>query len=566
MKSTLLMPRVPCLALVVAVSLATPAVGVSEERLLEIMEMELDRNLSSLQLEDLEKPFFIAYRLRDTDRASASATLGSLSAVNSSSHRQVDINVLVGSHEVAGRDASAQWISRNDPDGDRLRHALWLGTDSAYKGALSSLARRQASLQAQRLQGAAADFSEEEAFTHFAPHSVEVASIEEVKMAAKALSAGFRGHDHIDFSLARSGSAASRVLYVNSEGTRFATSRGRHYVFAYALTRATDGSKIDDFFARIRPNLDEAFNAGEMADGVESVVARLASVRSAEETDRYMGPVLFEGQAVAELLAQTFAPKLVARPLGNALRTSQGRDEDLSDRLGSPIMPDFLSLVDDPTLSEIDGRSLLGHFTVDMDGVAARRKVIVDQGELVALLAGRRPTKEVERSTGNRRLDGGVLPSNLLMEVEGGKSERSMNRMLMRLAKKEKLDHAIVVHRISNPLIRVGVLFESQDVQAALGGQLGTAVEATRVYRDGRREPIRNAALTVQSLRDVTAASKARSMHDIAVAPSLRPPIANPDFVVSFVVPDLLIKDVLVKAPQGHVPHPYPVPHPERQK
>ena len=544
------------------IACAALAAAPKESEILEVMRNELARNLNHLQLDEMNRPFFIAYRVIDSDGVAASASFGVLSQLGSNRRRQVGIEVLVGDHQVAGRGASTQFATLEDPDGEQLRHALWLGTDSAYKNALSSLARRKSTLQAQRRQSTASDFSKEEPHVHFEQAVAKRASSEQVIAAARTISEELGGNPHIDYSLARSGSSAFRTHYVNSEGSSFVSSREESFVFGYARSAAKDGATVDDFFAYVRPSFEEISDEKNLSESASAIVERLAIIREAEKSVRYLGPVLIEGQAAAELIAQNLAGRLVATP-SDSIGVGMGGDNStaLDDQIGSRIFPSFLSLVDDPTIAEFEGRSLIGHFSVDMDAVPARRKILVNEGKLQSLLAGRQPTEEVESSTGNRRQDG-VLPSNLFVEVNRGLSKRALRKRLLRMARKEGLDHAIVIQRISNPRIRMGVFLDPDDAQAVFEGQLGTTIQATKLYLDGSEVPVRKASLGIRSLRDIAAASKKRSLFEIAVPPYRRQFLADPSHAVAVIVPDLLFEEVSIRTPQGHVPNPYPTPHP----
>ena len=67
------------------------------------------------------------------------------------------------------------------------------------------------------------------------------------------------------------------------------------------------------------------------------------------------------------------------------------------------VLPDFLSLVDDPTLAALDGTALLGHYEVDDEGVKAQRVPLVEKGMLVNFLVGRQPIRDFPSSNGHGR-------------------------------------------------------------------------------------------------------------------------------------------------------------------
>jgi len=47
---------------------------------MKAMRDELDRSIKQLQLENLEKPYFISYRVMDNENASVSASFGGIGA------------------------------------------------------------------------------------------------------------------------------------------------------------------------------------------------------------------------------------------------------------------------------------------------------------------------------------------------------------------------------------------------------------------------------------------------------------------------------------------------------
>src|SRR5207249_769081 len=74
----------------------------------------------------------------------------------------------------------------------------------------------------------------------------------------------------------------------------------------------------------------------------------------------YSGPVLFTGQASAEMFARVLAPNLSGQrlPLTDQQQAQTNRSE-LVDRLNRPVLPRFLSVFDDPTAQRIGNQELL---------------------------------------------------------------------------------------------------------------------------------------------------------------------------------------------------------------
>ena len=134
-----------------------PGAAQQSDVLLRAMRDELVRSTDTLQLEELERPYFIEYAVVDTELTVIEATFGA-SVRNDQTHmRSLRVDVRVGSHELDNSEfvAGPSFIRigrfpRNlvrDDDYDALRHDLWLATDAAYKEALEQLAQKRAFLQ-----------------------------------------------------------------------------------------------------------------------------------------------------------------------------------------------------------------------------------------------------------------------------------------------------------------------------------------------------------------------------------------------------------------------------------
>src|SRR5580700_6151085 len=148
--------------LAIALFTAPLAAGADDNSaVLRAMKDELARSMKKLQLETLDKPYFIAYRMVETHGCSATASFGALLGSNcdpsSTGHyRSMTAEVRVGDYKLDNTNFWAPMINagvvRISPDGgvtipiddnyDELRRQFWLATDSAYKSALDSLAKK----------------------------------------------------------------------------------------------------------------------------------------------------------------------------------------------------------------------------------------------------------------------------------------------------------------------------------------------------------------------------------------------------------------------------------------
>jgi hypothetical protein len=368
------------------------------------------------------------------------------------------------------------------------------------------------------------------------------------------------------------------VRFVNSEGTAFVRSRPLASVSINGSTQASDGQPIGGSIRFLGSSLEALPPRAALLRAVSTLAAQLDSLRTAPGQDRYNGPILFAGKAAAELFAEVFAPALVGRrPMGMGEQMAQmferagTRDESFTDRIGRRVLPEFLSVVDDPTTADYRGEPLLGGYAVDDDGVAGRRKVVVDAGILKSVLTTRTPVEGAGRSTGNRR-GGGAGPSNLILQAARTLGDAELKAELLTLVKRRGLPYGVVIRELGSRRTIVPDDPMAMFMERAGGGGGGRPVlRAYRVYPDGREQLVRGGRLgdfDVQSFRDVVAASSTAVVHHRYVASGGDFPMPAMALAMmedagswempaaSYVVPSLLFEDVTLLKPPVEQPKP----------
>src|SRR5206468_12269040 len=79
-------------------------------------------------------------------------------------------------------------------------------------------------------------------------------------------------------------------------------------------------------------------------------------------------------------------------------------------KVGEVILPDFLSIVDDPTLRKLGQEDLLGYYRFDDEGVSSHEVVLVDHGVLKNFEMSRSPLADFPHSNGHGRRQLGATP------------------------------------------------------------------------------------------------------------------------------------------------------------
>ncbi len=578
-----LLPLAFCLLLSVPVR-------AQDDVVLRAMRDELTRSMQQLQLEKLEKPYFLAYRVQEMNSADVLASFGALLTSSSLHYRFLTVEVRVGSPKLDNTNFfSESFLNRGGLTGGfggaaqlpledsytELRRQLWLATDNAYKKALEDLSRKRAALQNKTSTEDIADFSPQRPATiqeAQAPVKIDTARMESL---ARSLSAVFKGSPTIFTDSARVTMAQTYTRYINSEGTTFTRDTPAASVILLAGTQAEDGSPLRDFLAAYGHSFNDLPPSSDLENRAQAMGERLEKLRSATLVEHYNGPVLFEGQAAAELFSQVMGPAVLAlrRPVSDLPQFeifSSQMENPFQDRIGGHVLPDFLSVADDPTLRRYQDQPLLGASRVDDDGVPAQRTVLVVNGMLKTLLATRDPIAGIAHSTGSRH-GGGVAPSNLLVTVTQGLTDQALKEKMLSIVRQREIPFGIVIERLANPLAGDPQDMITSLVSAIMPGQGGggsslVALVAYKVFPDGHEELVRNVAIdgvSTTTFKDIVAAS-ANSLVYTTPFLSMRnsmffffaggsPGEASPP-LVSFVVPSLLIDDVTLKRSMKEIP------------
>ncbi len=560
--------------------------GADDDVVLRAMRDELTRSMQKLQLNALAKPYFIAYRVDEIKNADSSATFGSLLNSSRTRTRLLFVELRVGDYALDNSNFIALSFGASgvvhqaagfaelplEDDYVEIRRQIWLATDSAYKKALEDFARKKAVLESEKRAEDIPDFSRVEPATIADLVPEATLELPQAESLVRDLSAAFKQMPAVFTSSVHLSAVNTFTRYVNSEGSSYTRSDPGVMMTAVARTQAEDGMPLEDVVACFGRAAQDLPKKEALLEHLRELGDRLGRVRSAPLLDNYNGPVLIEGQAAAEVFSQVFAPRLLAlrRPLSDNPQLGMlmaQREETFAGRIGGRVLPEFLSVIDDPLLEEFDHVRLVGGYKVDDEGVPARRTLVVEKGVLKTLLASRDPVPGVLHSTGNR---GGPapLPSNLLLRAESGPKADEMKAELIKLVKQRGKDYGILITRLGNPYLapspsQMMAMFMPPGAQAARGM---TVTAAYKVFPDGREELLRNlelADMTAAAFKDIVLASRDQT----AYSSPFNSPAQSLSFltgggateggvhILSYVVPSLLFDDLTLRREAGEVPN-----------
>jgi predicted Zn-dependent protease len=476
-----------CLALPSSRAAQPTRADAEKDPVLKAMLTEMDRSMTQLQLKDFEKPFFIQYRIEDVDNFETKAEFGATEGGQHTHERIARIIVRVGDYKAdssGGRGDGSLQLSALDDDPIAIRTALWAATDQAYKAALAAYAQKQAALKQVQTPPQADDFSKEKPIVSLADplqHQLDEAAWEDRVAHASGLyrtdpKVKDTQHD-VEFSVASFSARVVTTWLVNSEGTIVRKSSGLYQEMFAVGAQAADGMRLERSRGTTGVSLKDIEPQESFENKAVEQIASLSDLRKAPMVEEeYHGPVLLSSDAGTDTLRGLLEGGVVAtRPkLGTEARTNG----PFASSFHARVLPEKMQVVDDPSLKTFDGKSLVGAYDIDDEGVPAQAVNLVVDGKLQNYLIGREPVRDFPQSNGHGRagIAGPAHPSIGVLKITAidGLSDDELSHKLIDMAKDRGLKSVYYVETM---------------------GAANTPRLLYRVGADGKRELVRGAVL-----------------------------------------------------------------------
>jgi TldD protein len=554
----------------------------SPDTLMKAMKDELERS-KTLEISSLDKPYFIEYTVEDLRAFSVSANLGGILARNSNHHRVPRTRVRVGDYTFDNSNyvfsdfgAGNAELSLDD-NYAVLRRSFWLATDRAFKSGVEAITRKRAALKNLTQTEALPDLWKATAIQKILPVKRANVSQDNWTARVRSLSAVFSAYPEVLSSGVTFDSSDAMFYLTNSEGAALRAPDALCTVQIRASGQAPDGMSVRD--AAILPALDEKAlpSEAELRKIAEQVGQRIKALSSAPAGESYSGPVLFEGVAGPQILAEVVAPHLALtrRPVGEPGRPAPFAPSDFEGRIDARVLPEFVDLVDDPTQKSWNGTQLLGFYEFDYEGVVPAPLTLVEKGRLKNFLLSRQPVKGFQASNGRARVPGpfganAAAISNLFVRASESVSKEDLRARFLKMIQDRSKPYGIIVRRMDFPTTAAQDELRRMFMASAQSGggarPVSSPLHVYRVYPDGREELIRGMrfrGLSVRSFRDIVAVSNENfAFHYLNTLAPMS--MGGTGYVspASVIGPSLLFEDVELERPQDEMPKLPVVPPP----
>jgi predicted Zn-dependent protease len=354
--------------------------------------------------------------------------------------------------------------------------------------------------------------------------------------------------------------------FINTEGTEVRVPGTTGSVQIRASAQAADGMIVRDFELFYTHDVAKMFPEADLVKSARNVGEMVTKMAAAPMGEAYSGPILFEGVASAQMMAEVLGTNLhisrkTVSPRG---MPSQAPATELEGRRGVRIMPEFFDVIDDPT------QPFFGHEEVDDEGIPEKPVSLVEKGVLKDFLRTREPVRGYSDSNGRARLTGGgPIPTNLMIKARETSSLSDIKKKMIDLCQQRGLDYAIVIRRMDFP--STAPIDEARRILAS-GGNSGHAVSMPlhvyKLYADGHEELIRGVrlrGLNARSLKDILAAGDDSTRFDYMEngQPFALLGYGSSAAEVSVVAPSVLIDDLELTKVDDELPR-LPIAGPPR--
>ena len=461
---------------------------VGDSIIFQAMEEEMARSLSDLKVDVFGPPYFINYQIRHHDRAEVSASFGALIHSDIHNNRTLFVDVKVGAPDFdsstpnSHRYSVEQFIPA-DNDLDSLKRALWYETDLRYKQAIVNFLKKKgrfiSGVESHDLPDFSTGKTPRKYIEPIPEWPLDLAGWERLTRQVSAL---FKTAPDIEKSRVKVFSDRVVRYYYDSEGNQIRDAHLEYGLHIDAWTKTAEGHQLHDQKTLYFGKIDQIPEAQELLGAANELIDSLRQLKKAPAMNPYIGPAIFSPDATAVLFHEAIGHRLE----GDRLRSEKDGKTFLK-KVGQRILPEFITVIDNPALESFRDQPLIGHYRMDDQGQPSREVVLIDRGILKSFLLSRSPVLGFNRTNGHARSDGTHAPmsrmGNFVVQSDITLDAKALKQRLIHEVNKQGKPYGLFVKKI--------VGGETQTDNRQFQVFKGKPLYLYKVYPDGREELVR---------------------------------------------------------------------------
>jgi predicted Zn-dependent protease len=391
--------------------LLPPLTGAADENpVLSAMNKELNRCFTTFSKEQPAPLYFLSYQITDTERTTLSASYGAIKEDSQNHSRYLDADIRVGNpkldntHEIRGEyDYSRYYrkpvrISLTD-DEQAIRQRLWLETERKFTDAQERYTKVLTNKAVKvEEEDPSDDFSKEQKETFIGERVSIKFDTAPWKDKLKKFSIAFKKYPEIFQSSVGLDVQSIHKYLVNSEGTRI--QQGNNYIRLsfYCQTKAEDGMELYRYEGFDADRLEDLPSDEVIQQTIERLIGELMDLREAPLVEPYSGPAILLNRATGVFFHEIFGHRIEGHR-----QKSETEGQTFTKKVNQEVLPEFISVYDDPTMKDFNGKFLRGFYKYDDEGVKSQRVPVVEKGVLKNFLMSRSPIENFPQSNGHGR-------------------------------------------------------------------------------------------------------------------------------------------------------------------
>lgn len=513
------------MSLHVLFALVPSASAAPEHPMVPVLVEQIERNRARLSLPEAPPIYHLRYQLLELEQVDVLASLGGLVRASLSPYNLLAVEVRVGepSYDNTGFGGWQDGFRRvglpKELTPESLKLELWRTTDTAYKEAVEQYARKVSQFVAP--PDYPGDYTLTGAVVADDGVGTAAQSEETLKELALAMTAALAKDPVVVRGEVYIGHEAGSMLTVDSEGTAVRSPVEETSVRALVTARAADGMLVSAERLWTVRKVTDLPPREQMIAEVTALRAELdATLAAPALSEEYVGPVVLEGSAAADLFRYVLLSQLEGTPADVPFDSMFGELGENKDpvRLGRRVLPPGFTVVDDP----LRWQTHPGSYRHDNEGTETRAIELVSDGIVKDVAMSRVPRKGIGASNGHARGTMGQRASGrvTMLDVvsERDKPESKLYKTAFKLARAYGRDWVLAVRQLQEPC----VLALDSDLFWDEGVSLPPPVAVVKRYSDGREELLRGATFAAVErwvLRDIVLAGPS-SEHDYLSPPS----------------------------------------------
>ena len=446
------------LAATVAQAAPPPDTQVKKSPLLAALQTELERSMKTFRAQE-PPAYYLGYTITDTQRADVSGSNGALLNSAEARNRWLEVSVRTGSyetddtHKVGERQQTSAGPGVSvplDDDPGVIRRAVWLETESQYRAAAEALIKIKTGkeVKVDSVENRAPDFSHERPHTFIGPQVSLTLDRKPWEEKVRVYTRTFRESAAIINSIVTFTAQAQNVFQVTSEGTQLQFGQIRYRLELFIQGKAPDGMDIDRYYNFDWVNPADAPDDKAVSAAQATMRKELEGLVAAPINEPSVGPALLTGRAAAVFFHEVFGHRAEGHRQKDA-----AEGQTFAKKVGEPILPSFLSIVDDTTMRKLGSEDLLGYYQFDDEGVPAQRVTLVDHGILKSFEMSRSPLVGFPTSNGHGRRQLGATPvsrqGNLIVESSKTVTNAELRVKLIELIKAQGKPFGLLIDDIA---------------------------------------------------------------------------------------------------------------------